>query len=347
MNIMRIGMQQKMTRTFETVSTVRTAATAYPVMAAEARTATDSLDEITVTARKRTENLQDVPISIDVYSSKDLKNLAISQFEDYATLTPSISFISAGPGTQTFVMRGVSDGSNPSHENAATTIFLLDDMSMNYYGVTPDLHLYDLERIEVLNGPQGTTFGAGAMAGALRFITNKPDPRGFSAGVDFDGAKIDGGTHNAVAEGYINLPIISQRTALRISAYSDYHGGYINNLNVTRNWVNGTVSNNSQWAGRNYNVEKTTGARIALGQKFMEGWQSTLTYSYQRQLTHGAWDENTATGGAVDAQPAGPKECRPLWPGVQAILHEDPGLPSRWRRGYWRFGVCQHVLGAG
>jgi iron complex outermembrane receptor protein len=309
MNIMRIGMQQKMTRTFETVSTVRTAvavvlygaATAYPVMAAEARTATDSLDEITVTARKRTENLQDVPISIDVYSSKDLKNLAISQFEDYATLTPSISFISAGPGTQTFVMRGVSDGSNPSHENAATTIFLLDDMSMNYYGVTPDLHLYDLERIEVLNGPQGTTFGAGAMAGALRFITNKPDPRGFSAGVDFDGAKIDGGTHNAVAEGYINLPIISQRTALRISAYSDYHGGYINNLNVTRNWVNGTVSNNSQWAGRNYNVEKTTGARIALGQKFMEGWQSTLTYSYQRQLTHGAWDENTATGGAVDA----------------------------------------------
>ena len=259
-----------------------------------------TLEEVIVTARKRTENLQDVPISIDVYTSKDLQNLSISQFEDYATMTPSISFVSAGPGTQTFVMRGVSDGSNPNYASAATTAFLVDDMSMNFYGTTPDLHLYDIERIEVLNGPQGTTFGAGAMAGALRFITNKPDPSAFSAGVDLDGGKIDGGTHNGVAEAYINLPIIADRTAVRLSVYDDYHGGYINNLNVTRNWVNGTVSNNSQWAGKNYNVEKVTGGRIAIGQKFTDDWKATLTYSYQRQLTHGAWDENTIIGGAVD-----------------------------------------------
>ncbi len=145
----------------------------------------------------------------------------------------------------------------------ATTAFLVDDMSMNFYGVTPDLHLYDIERIEVLNGPQGTTFGAGAMAGALRFITNKPDASGFSAGIDTDLGKIDGGTHNGTIEGFVNIPLIEDWTAIRLSGYSDYHGGYINNLNVTRNWVNGTVSNNSQWAGRNYNVEKVTGGRIA------------------------------------------------------------------------------------
>ena len=195
----------------------------------------DSLEEIIVTARKREENLQDVPMSINVFTSKDLQNLAISQFEDYATLTPSISFVSAGPATQTFVMRGVSDGTNPNYPNEAATGFLVDDMSMNYYGTTPDIHFYDIERIEVLNGPQGTTFGAGAMSGALRFITNKPDPSAFSAGVDLDGGKVESGSHNGTAEGFINLPIIADWTALRISAYSDYHGGYINNLNETRN----------------------------------------------------------------------------------------------------------------
>jgi iron complex outermembrane receptor protein len=260
----------------------------------------DTLEEVIVTARKRTENLQDVPLSIDVFTSKDLQNLAISQFEDYATKTPSISFVSAGPGTQTFVMRGVSDGSNPNYANTATTAFLLDDMSMNYYGTTPDLHFYDMERIEVLNGPQGTTFGASAMAGALRFITNKPDATAFSAGIDLDGGKIDGGTHNGTIEGFINLPIIADWTALRISAFSDYHGGFINNALTTRTWVNGSVSNNAAWAGNDYNVEKVTGGRIALGQKFSDGWKATLTYSYQRQLTHGAWDEDPTIGGATN-----------------------------------------------
>jgi outer membrane receptor protein involved in Fe transport len=259
------------------------------------------LEEVIVTARKRTENLQDVPISIEVFTSKDLQNLAISQFEDYATMTPSVSFVSAGPGTQTFVMRGVSDGSNPNYATSASTAFLVDDMSMNYYGTTPDLHLYDIERIEILNGPQGTTFGAGALAGALRFITNKPDPTAFSAGVDADAGKIDGGTHNALIEGYVNIPVIADWTAVRLSVFSDYHGGFINNVNTTRNWVNGVTSNNSQWAGRNYNVEKVTGMRFAIGQKIAEGWKASLTYSYQRQLTHGAWDQDPTIGGATDA----------------------------------------------
>src|SRR5450631_1980401 len=268
--------------------------------AASASSSDTTLEEVIVTARKRTENLQDVPISIDVYTAKDLQNLAISQFEDYASKTPSISFVSAGPGTQTFVMRGVSDGSNPNYANTATTAFLVDDMSMNYYGTTPDLHLYDIERIEVLNGPQGTTFGASAMAGALRFITNKPDATGFSAGVDLDGGKIDGGTHNGVIEAYVNLPVVPDWTAVRLSVYDDYHGGFINNLNTTRTWVNGTVSNNSQWAGKNYNTEKVTGGRLAVSQKFAQDWTGTLTGSYQKQLTHGAWDEDPTIGGAVN-----------------------------------------------
>jgi iron complex outermembrane recepter protein len=274
--------------------------TIHAARAASADASSDTLSEVIVTARKRSENLQDVPVSIDVYTAKDLQNLAISQFEDYATKTPSISFVSAGPGTQTFVMRGVSDGSNPNYANTATTAFLLDDMSMNYYGTTPDLHLYDIQQIEVLNGPQGTTFGASAMAGALRFITNKPDPKAFSAGIDLNGGKIDGGTHNGTAEAFVNIPLIDDWTALRISGFSDYHGGFINNALTTRTWVNGVVSNNSAWSGNDYNVEKVTGFRVALGQKIAEGWNATLTTSYQRQLTHGAWDEDPTIGGATN-----------------------------------------------
>lgn len=277
---------------------------AAAVHGAAARAATPpsdpTLQEIVVTATKRAEDLQRVPISMNVFTRKDLQNLAISQFEDYASRTPSISFVSAGPGTQTFVIRGVSDGSNPNYANTATTAYLVDDMSMNFDGATPDLHLYDLQRIEVLNGPQGTTFGASAMAGAIRFITNKPDPNAFSAGVDLDGGKIDGGTHNGTAEGFVNLPLVDGWTALRLSVFSDYHGGFITNQLATRTWVNGAVSNNAAWAGKNYNVEKVTGGRIAIGQKFAKGWKATLTYGYQKQLTHGAWDEDPTIGGALN-----------------------------------------------
>src|SRR5580698_6717781 len=245
--------------------------------------ASDTLEEITVTARKRTENLQDVPQSIDVFTAQDLQNLAITRFEDYATKTPSVSFISTGPATQMFFMRGVSDGSNPNVVNTSSTGFFVDDMSMSYYGSIPDLHDYDMERIEILNGPQGTLYGAGSMSGAIRTVTMKPDLNAFSAGIDLDGGKIDNGGANNTYEGFINLPIIEGKTAIRISGYSLHDGGFIDNLLTTRHWVNGVVSTNAAWAGNNYNTQNVDGARISLKQVFTENWSALLTYSYQGQ----------------------------------------------------------------
>ena len=151
---------------------------------------------------------------------------------------PSISFISIGPGTQVLVMRGASDGSNPNYANTSATGFFVDDMSVSWFGVQPDLHLYDIERIEVLNGPQGTTFGAGSMSGAIRYITNKPDVNAFSAGVDFDAGQIQDGQQNWTYEGFVNVPIIEGMLGFRASAFSDSHGGFINNQLTTRTWVN-------------------------------------------------------------------------------------------------------------
>ncbi len=260
--------------------------------ATTASTATSGLQEVVVTARKREENLQDVPVSINVFSQQDMKNLAINNMDDYMQKVPSISYISAGPGTQLFVMRGVSDGSNPNYANTSSTGFFVDDMSMSSSGAQPDLHLYDIERIEILNGPQGTTFGAGAMSGAIRYITNKPDLHAFSAGIDFDGGQIQGGQQNWGYQGFLNAPLIDGVLGLRLSAFSDSHGGFINNALTTRTWVNGAVSDNSQWARNDYNRENVEGGRLELKAQLGEGWSALLTYGFQRQSTHGAWDED-------------------------------------------------------
>jgi iron complex outermembrane recepter protein len=251
-----------------------------------------ALQEIVVTARKRSENLQDVPLSIDVFTKKDMQNLGITGFDDYAQKVPSISFISEGPGTQLFVMRGVSDGSNPNYSNTSATGFFIDDMSLSWQGVQPDLHLYDIERIEVLNGPQGTTFGAGSMAGAIRYVTNKPDVNAFSGGIDFDGGHIQGGQENWTYEGFFNAPLIDGALGLRLSAFSDSRGGFIRNALTTRTWVNTAVSNNAQWARNDYNRAHVEGARVALKGVLNDQWSATLTYSFQRQATLGAWDED-------------------------------------------------------
>ena len=283
------------------------AAPRTPAFAATADAASGGLQEVVVTARKREENLQDVPISIDVLTHKDLQNLGIVGFDDYAEKMPSLSFISIGPGTQVLFIRGVSDGSNPNYANTSATGVFLDDSSMSWYGVQPDLHLYDISRIEILNGPQGTTFGAGSMAGAVRYITNKPDVNAFSAGADIDSGRIRGGQDNWTEEGFFNVPLIAGRLGLRVSAFSASHGGFINNLLTTRTWANGTVSNNAQWAARDFNREHQEGGRVALKLVLNDAWSAVLSYDYQRESAFGAWDQDLANYGPRTVSRFGPE----------------------------------------
>jgi iron complex outermembrane recepter protein len=265
---------------------------AAPAADVASTSSSSGLQEVVVTARKVAENLQDVPVSIDVFTAKDMQNLGITNFEDYAQRTPSISFINVGPGTQTIVMRGASDGSTPNYSNTSSTGFFLDDSSLSWFGIQPDLHLYDLERIEVLNGPQGTTFGAGSMTGAIRYITIKPDVNAFSAGVDFNAGQIQNGQQNWTYEGFANLPVIEGVLGLRLSGFSDSHGGFIDNQLTTRTWVNQTVSNNAAWARNDYNRSHAEGGRVALKWVVNEKWNATLSYDYQRLSALGAWDED-------------------------------------------------------
>jgi outer membrane receptor protein involved in Fe transport/tetratricopeptide (TPR) repeat protein len=269
----------------------------------------DGLAEVVVTARRRSENVQDVPQNIDVLTAQNLKDLSVVRLEDVIALSPSISSISSGPGGQRITIRGASDGSSPNYgsSNESTVGYLVDDLALDLYGHNPDLHLYDIERIEVLNGPQGTLFGPSALTGAVRIITNKPDTKAFSAGGDVDGGSISGGGKNWTYEGYANIPLVEGVSALRISAFSEHDGGYINNLLSSRTWsVDGITSTNAEWAGNNFNTRETYGGRIALLQNIGENWRVLLSGNYQQQTYHGTWEDNPTL--------AGPREVREFSP---------------------------------
>ena len=137
-------------------------------------------DEIVVTAQKREQNLQDVPISIQALGTKKLDQLNVTNFNDFSKLLPSVSFQSSQPGVTTVYMRGVASGGDGNHSGSLPSVGVyLDEQPITTIGGTLDVHVYDVARIELLAGPQGTLYGASSQAGTIRIITNKPSTAGF------------------------------------------------------------------------------------------------------------------------------------------------------------------------
>src|SRR5437764_1723512 len=137
------------------------------------------LAEVVVTAERRAENIQDVPITIQAMSGEQLKQLNIVSMNELLKYTPNVTYSGNGPGTGNIFMRGLSSGGSGNQSQSTTAPFpnvalYLDDQSMQFPGRNNDVYLVDMERVEVLEGPQGTLYGGGAQAGAIRFITNRP-----------------------------------------------------------------------------------------------------------------------------------------------------------------------------
>ena len=256
-------------------------------------TGSGTLQEIIVTARKREENLQDVPLSIDVLHEEGhaeprhhgLRGLrgegAVHFLHQRRARARSSSSCAASPTAATRTTR-----TPPRRDSSSTTCRL------SWAGVQPDLHLYDIERIEVLNGPQGTTFGAGSMSGAIRYITNKPDVNAFSAGIDFDGGQIEDGQQNWTYEGFSMCRSSTGCWACGVSAFSDSHGGFIDNQLTTRTWVNGACPTTPPGRATTTTASTPRARASRLMAVLNDQWSATLTYSYQRQHALGAWDED-------------------------------------------------------
>jgi outer membrane receptor protein involved in Fe transport len=197
--------------------------------------ASDSIQEITVTAQRRTENIQNVPITIQALTAETLNQLSVSTFDDYVRYLPNVTAPSNGPGQGNIFMRGLSVGQAGSQSSGSIGGFpnvaiYLDDQSGQLPARNLDIYAADLERIEILEGPQGTLFGAGAQAGVVRYITNKPKLNVTEGNVEAGYGTTAGGGNNSDVNAVLNLPLIQDKLAVRAVIYNDSRGGYIDNV---------------------------------------------------------------------------------------------------------------------
>jgi outer membrane receptor protein involved in Fe transport len=239
------------------------------------------LQEIIVTATKRTERLQDVPISISAITTDDIQARGFTNYADFLNSIPGVYFQDAGPGHGTIRIRGISASEGGVPSTTATYFGETVTSVLTNFGGKPNLRLVDIERVEVLRGPQGTLFGASALAGVVRIIPNAPDLQEFDANVGVRGsmtAHSDDPSYHV--EGTVNIPLVTDKLALRVVGYQDDTAGYIDNTFAGQpeiDWSaalgapDGTlvVPEIAAFTRRDINSEDTWGARAALT------WQAT------------------------------------------------------------------------
>jgi outer membrane receptor protein involved in Fe transport len=199
------------------------------------------LQEIVVTAQKRTERLINVPQSVSVLSGDEIARLGAVQFSDYASTIPGLSFKTGGAGYNQISLRGVTTGT----EASPTVGIYVDEVpfgSSTAFAFAArfalDMGLFDIDRIEVLRGPQGTLYGASAMGGLLKYVTNKPDMNTFGVDVQSGVSATKEGSINYNAAIVFNTPLIEDKAAVRASLFESHDGGYIDNVELRERNVN-------------------------------------------------------------------------------------------------------------
>lgn len=208
-------------------------------------TAQTQLEEITVTARKRAQNVQDVPLTVQAFDTEALREKMLRGFQDYVKELTSVSFGTSSPGATTIAFRGAL--SQPTgFDTISSSILYLDEVPITRDGQNPDVRLYDIERVEALSGPQPTLYGAGSQSGTLKIVTAKPSTTERNAWLDVGAAVTEGGEPSWYASGATNLILDADHLAIRLVGFTETEGGYIDNvLGTTGDYSpdNGTRSN--------------------------------------------------------------------------------------------------------
>ncbi len=207
-------------------------------------------EEIIVTARKRAENIQDVPFAVSAQTEEQLRSSGSRTLEDVALIVPSLSVQNLGPGQSQVAMRGISAGQIVRDQPGVKEQvgIYLDESVVSLSLFTPDLDLFDLDRVEVLRGPQGTLFGSGSVSGTVRYITNQPDLEDIEAigeaGISF----VEGGNRGGDVKAAINYPLIEDVLALRVVGYWTRFPGFIDAENP--NGDEEDVNEGDRWGTR-------------------------------------------------------------------------------------------------
>jgi iron complex outermembrane receptor protein len=322
-------------------------------VAADASEPQQGVQDIVVTAQRRDESIQKVPLTIQAFGNQQLTQLNVKSFDDLIKFTPNVTFGNNGPGQGNVYMRGLSAGfaggqSSATIGNFPNVALYLDDQSMQFPARNIDIYAADMERVEVLEGPQGTLFGGGAQAGAVRYITNKPKLDRFEGHAEAMIGGTSGGALNNSETVTLNVPIVTDKFAIRATIYNERRGGYIDNVysTFTRNNVdpgnyylnipqvggkcpnglpggsphNGTVYctvasggqiNNGTTAGKDFNPATYAGGRVEAAWKINEDWDILVTESVQHLDTEGMF-QTYPTGS--DFQPLRPLQVTSFTP---------------------------------
>ncbi len=301
----------------------------------------DSIQEITVTAQRRDESIQNVPITIQAITGSQLKDLSLSTFDDVVKYLPNVTFPTNGPGQGNIYMRGLSTGFAGGQSSATIAPFpnvavYLDDESMQFPARNLDIYMVDMERLEVLEGPQGTLFGGGAEAGAVRYITNKPKLDVTEGNVEASYGTTAGGDNNSSVNATLNLPLIADTLAVRAVVYDDQRGGYIDNVPSTFTRKNtdlgagslgvppgSPVGNNFNLAQDNFNPVTYSGFRLSALYKINEDWNALISQSYQDMHSEGDFSQYP-TGS--DGQTLGRDQITAFSPAYDKDHYENTAL---------------------
>lgn len=209
------------------------------------------IEEIVVTSRKRAENLQDVPFSVNAQTGEMLRNRGATSLEDLANNVAGFTVQNLGPGQSQVAIRGISAGQIARDQPGVKELVgvYLDESVISLSLFTPDLDLFDLNRVEVLRGPQGTLFGSGSVGGTLRYITNKPNLSEIEVTGEATGSFIDGGDLGGTVKAVVNFPIVEGKAAIRVVGYFKKFAGFIDAVQPG-GAVNKDVNDGERFGGR-------------------------------------------------------------------------------------------------
>jgi iron complex outermembrane receptor protein len=249
---------------------------AHAAGAATANASSTAVEEIVVTAnRSGAENLQNVAMAITAVNADTLDKAGATTFQDLSRYTPSLSITQAAPGFNKFDMRGLTTGAYRTSDTSDRSLVAvyLDDTPISVQGQTPDLRVYDLERVEVLAGPQGTLYGAGSMAGTVRFITAKPSTSSMFGALELTGSGTEHGSVNDSFRAMINIPLIKDQLAIRATVYQGEDSGFIDNIGLRNK--------------RGANLDRTTQARVAVRWTPMPRLTVDASVTYEKSRAYG------------------------------------------------------------
>jgi outer membrane receptor protein involved in Fe transport len=249
------------------------------------------IEEVVVTATKREESLQDVPLAITAFTTEEIEKRNFDSFQDYVKFVPGMSFAKRQPGGTSIVFRGVASSGLQYGARASSCVYL-DEQPITASGQNPDPRLIDVQRLEALRGPQGTLYGDSCQSGTLRILTNRPDPAAFDSWVEASGNKVDGGDAGYDVSGMINIPI-GANLAVRLTGFRTEEAGYIDNIFAP---TPGGTSDNAAFVENNVNSATYTGGRAAVRWEPTDALRLDASAIFQDSESDGAGDVTRVAG---------------------------------------------------